>query len=221
MDRVFHEMAEALAELTRREKAVIESATDGIVIKDLEHRYVMVNQGSATLIGKTVEEMVGATIFELYEPDTAERILAFDNEILAGGKTTTHELVAATKGGDARESIRRPTDRTEIRNGKLIGVISISRDITDQRRAEALEQRNVELVAASRMKSEFLANMSHELRTPLNAIIGFSEVLRDGLSRRADRETTIVHRRHLRQRPAPAVADQRDPRSVQGRGPAR
>ena len=45
-----------------------------------------------------------------------------------------------------------------------------------------ISQKNVELEQANRMKSEFLANMSHELRTPLNAVIGFSEVLKDGLT---------------------------------------
>jgi signal transduction histidine kinase len=39
-----------------------------------------------------------------------------------------------------------------------------------------------EVEAASKHKSDFLANMSHELRTPLNAIIGFSQVLRAGIS---------------------------------------
>ncbi len=40
-----------------------------------------------------------------------------------------------------------------------------------------LEEKRLELEAASQHKSDFLANMSHELRTPLNAVIGFSEVL--------------------------------------------
>ena len=49
-------------------------------------------------------------------------------------------------------------------------------------RNEEIAKKNKEIEQASRMKNEFLANMSHELRTPLNAIIGFSSVIRDGMS---------------------------------------
>ena len=59
--------------------------------------------------------------------------------------------------------------------------------------------------------------MSHELRTPLNAIIGFSEVLSDGLIGEHDRQAARLHRRHLQQRQASALADQRHPRPVEGR----
>ena len=62
------------------------------------------------------------------------------------------------------------------------------RDVTERKRAEALQARSTELEfenrriqEASRLKSAFLANMSHELRTPLNAIIGFAELLIDGM----------------------------------------
>ena len=72
-------------------------------------------------------------------------------------------------------------------DGKPVGYLLISKDITNQKREEVLVSKNVELVEQNRLgietnriKSEFLANMSHELRTPLNGIIGFAELMHLG-----------------------------------------
>jgi PAS domain S-box-containing protein len=73
--------------------------------------------------------------------------------------------------------------------GMLVGFANVTRDLTQQRKAERLEEmearrksdeleaENRRMHEANRLKSEFLANMSHELRTPLNAIIGFAELM--------------------------------------------
>jgi signal transduction histidine kinase len=91
-----------------------------------------------------------------------------------------------------------------LREGKIIGSLSLNRHTPGEFRPEAVEvlktfatqsalaiqnahlfreiaDKSRQLEVASQHKSEFLANMSHELRTPLNAIIGFSEVLAQGM----------------------------------------
>ena len=72
---------------------------------------------------------------------------------------------------------------TPIRDegGRVTKLLSISRDISEQKRAE--EERNqllererearADAERATQMKDEFLATLSHELSTPLNSIVGW------------------------------------------------
>jgi len=70
-----------------------------------------------------------------------------------------------------------------------------------RRVAKYVEEKNSELLIATKAKSEFLATMSHEIRTPLTAIIGFAEASLDSDQTIQDRilniKTIIRSGKHL------------------------
>jgi PAS domain S-box-containing protein len=160
-------------------RSLIESNVDALMTTDPRGIITDVNKQTEALTGCTRDELIGAPFKNYFtDPDRAE---AGINRVLSEGTVRNFELTARARNGQLTVVSYNATtfhDRDRI----LQGVFAAARDVTELKRFEqTLQQKNIELEAASRMKSEFLANMSHELRTPLNAIIGFSEVLRDGL----------------------------------------
>src|SRR6185295_179968 len=160
-------------------RSLIESNIDALMTTDPRGIITDVNKQTETLTGCTRDELIGAPFKNYFtDPGRAETGI---HRVLNEGKVTNYELTARARDGKQTVVSYNATTFHD-RDRMLQGVFAAARDMTELKRFEqTLQDKNVELEAASRMKSEFLANMSHELRTPLNAIIGFSEVLKDGL----------------------------------------
>jgi PAS domain S-box-containing protein len=156
---------------------VIENSGSLISIKDLDGRYLSVNQRWESVYRLPREAAVGRADGELLEARLAATLRAGDQAVLRGGQLRECEEALDTPSGHRRfYTVRFPV---RDRDGHIYGIAAMASDITEHQRLEEERQARQLAEAANRDKSAFLAKMSHEIRTPLNAIIGFSRRLMD------------------------------------------
>lgn len=116
-------------------QSVIEGIDDAVYVKDLAGRYLMVNSSGARSIGRTPQEMVGRDDAASFAPQTAAELRAHDLAIMNSGEPRTL-LETTTASGVTKQflSTKCPFYDEE---GKLAGLMGISRDVTAVRRIEA------------------------------------------------------------------------------------
>lgn len=117
--------------------ALLETTPDSISFKDVYSRYIRISNAKAKRhrLGNPIEA-IGKTDFDFFNVDHAAKVVEEEKEVMRTGVPILgrEEKVIYDDGQIAWAS----TDRIALRNrsGQLIGVFSISRDITARKSAE-------------------------------------------------------------------------------------
>ncbi len=175
-------------------RSLIEASLDPLITIDAAGKIMDMNIAMTRTTGVSREVMIGSNFFTYFtEPKKAQKV---HKEVFKKGFVSNypltikdHKLTDVLFNGSVYKD----------EQGKVMGVVVVARDITEQKRIEkeltkaknTAEQATLvaeiaqgiaeqaRLVAEEGVKSkqQFLSNMSHEIRTPLNAIIGFTKVV--------------------------------------------
>ena len=117
-------------------QAVMDGTNDAIFVKDLAGRYLLVNSSGARMLDKTAEEVVGQDDFELFDEKTALHIRQQDQRTIAGGQTVTYDAAATSKNGKFPRHFQTTKGPFRDADGRIVGVVGIARDVSEQTRAE-------------------------------------------------------------------------------------
>jgi PAS domain S-box-containing protein len=115
-------------------RGITEGTTDGVFVKDLQGRYLMINSAGAAFAGRSVDEFLGKTDLDLFSPDTAEVVMEKDRQVLMQGVTQTFEE-SGTANGVSRVYLSTKGPYRDA-DGRIIGLLGVARDITERKRAE-------------------------------------------------------------------------------------
>lgn len=171
--------------------AIVDSTSDVVFVKDLQGRFVLVNPQVCELLGKPASKLLGRTAHDLHDDEIARDLMEKDRAVIESGAPRVFEDSVRDAGGTLRVMQTRKWP-LRSRNGEIMGVIGIARDITEQKRhAETLERSMHLAEEASQAKTMFLANMTHEIRTPMTAILGSAELLSDADCTPAERDRHV------------------------------
>lgn len=116
-------------------ESILESTADLIFVKDTQGRYVSLNSKTAAFFGKSKAEVIGKKDTDFFSPKIVAKLVEIDRRVIHSGmEETVEELVEDIDGNfQTYLTIKSPWRNRE---GNIIGVVGVARDISDRKIAE-------------------------------------------------------------------------------------
>ncbi|AMV29198.1 Blue-light-activated protein [Gemmata sp. SH-PL17] len=115
-------------------RAVADGTTDAVFVKDRDGKYLLCNEAGARCVGRPVSEVLGTDDAALFDAESARLIAERDQRVMESGRAETSEEVLTAVGVTRAYQATKAPYRDAA--GAVIGVVGISRDVTERKRAE-------------------------------------------------------------------------------------
>lgn len=126
-------------------QAVVESTTDAVFVKDQDGKYLLFNAAASQFVGIPATAVIGREDSDIFDPESVNVIRRHDLEVMKTGiPITTEELVTAA--GVSRTYLATKVPYRDAA-GNIIGIIGISRDISDRKKSEQITRNNEQLLS--------------------------------------------------------------------------
>ncbi|MCR9191827.1 MAG: ATP-binding protein [Gammaproteobacteria bacterium] len=137
---------------------------------------------------KSRHDIVGKTYADLYDKKSAAHYKKADHLVMSTGVALSAEEPLYFPDGSKKTYLSNKVPLLSS-NGKIIGMLGISVDITERKNMEEnLLKAKEAAEAGEKAKTIFIANMSHDIRTPLTGVIGLGHILEDEIENPEQKE---------------------------------
>jgi diguanylate cyclase (GGDEF)-like protein/PAS domain S-box-containing protein len=137
-----------LMKLLRSMETVIDHLPFDVWLKDADGKYVVANKNFETYTGKTKQELIGKSDYDIYPAVEADLYVASDHAAIQGNIQDSYEF--EYQEGRFKEGYKQPVFDED---GTLIGTTGYSKDITERKKIQDA------LIESERSKAVLISNL--------------------------------------------------------------
>ena len=156
----------------QEQAALLDIATDAIIVRDLDSQIQFWNKGAESIYGWSAVEAIGQRTAQLFYPHVPDKILETSwQEVLTTG-AWQGDLLKTTKAG-AQVVIESRWTLVRDEAGNSLAVLSVDTDVTEKKLLEKQFLRTQRLESLGTLAS----GIAHDLNNVLTPIVGAAQLL--------------------------------------------
>jgi len=189
-------MLDTIAESKRDMQVILDHSPALIYAKDIDGKYVFVNQKFTQVFAKPGGDIIGQTDAEIFSKEFSDKLISNDKEVLvSGNEIESEEIVPLADGLHTYATVKFPLINEK---GIIYAVCGISTDITLRKK----EEKNLRHIQKMDALGKLTGGIAHDYNNMLGIVLGYTELLIGMCDDNSDAERHLKSIQHAGERGA-------------------